>query len=159
MTSRPQHSAATLRRRRMLSLTWAGLAIGWSLVRAIIAWAVLGDYGLNPWVYLAIDVASATVDAITTPRMVISFVDRQYKRALLWALCSLVAFIIPDLYLFLGTGHLPKKIIVVMAIIITATFTVAVISVLHKVRKARAERLAALVESRLQTDVNHPAGR
>ena len=123
VTTRPQHSAATLRRRRMLSLTWAGLAIGWSLVRAIIAWAVLGDYGLNPWVYLAIDVASATVDAITTPRMVISFVDRQYKRALLWALCSLVAFIIPDLYLFLGTGHLPKKIIVVMAIIITATFT------------------------------------
>lgn len=141
----------------MLSLTWAGLAIGWSLVRALVAWAVLGDYGLNPWIYLGIDLASACVDAYTTPRMVISFVDREYKKAAMWGAYSLVAFIVPDLYLFIGTGHLPKKIIVVMAIIITVTFSIAVVTVVRKVRKARAERLAALVESRLKEDVNEPS--
>lgn len=146
------HSAATLRRRRLLSLTWAGLAIGWSLIRAVIAWAVLGDYGLNPWVYLIIDLCSAGIDAVTTPRMVISFVDRQYKRALIWATCSLVAFIVPDLYLFYGTGHLPHKIIYVMIGILTLTFTLAIVSVLRKVRSARSERIAKLVQQRLEAD-------
>ncbi len=151
VTARPQHSEATLRRRKLLSLTWLGLAVGWSLIRAVIAWAVLGDYGLNPWIYLGIDLASAVVDGMTTPRMVISFVDRQYRRALMWALCSLVAFVVPDLYLFLGTGHLPKRIIVIMVVIVTITFTVAVVSVLRKVATTRAERLAELVAARLDT--------
>ena len=124
------------------------MAIGWAFVRAIIAWAVLGDYGLNPWIYLAIDLGSACVDAYTTPRMVISFVDRQYKRAVTWALASLVAFIIPDLYLFLGTGKLPKKVILIMIGIISLTFTLAVVSVIRKVRKARAERIAAQMRPR-----------
>lgn len=150
MVTAVEHSAATLRRRRVLSLTWAGLAIGWSLIRALIAWAVLGDYGLNPWVYLLIDVGSACVDAVTTPRMVIAFVDRHYKKAALWALASLVAFIIPDLYLFLGTGRLPKRVIFIMVGIISATFTLAVVSVIRKVRQARSARIAAIVAADLQ---------
>lgn len=145
-----EHSAATLRRRRTLSLTWAGLAISWAFVRALVAWAVLGSYGLNPWIYLMIDLASACVDAYTTPRMVISFVDRQYKKALTWALCSLVAFIVPDLYLFLGTGHLPKKVVSIMIGIICLTFTLAVVSVIRKVAKARSERIAALAAGQMR---------
>lgn len=148
MPSAIQHSEATLRRRRRLSLTWAGLAISWALVRATVAWAVLGDYGLNPWIYLAIDLASACIDAYTTPRMVISFVDRQYKQAVIWATASLVVFIIPDLYLFVGTGRLPHRVIFIMVGIITLTFSLAVLSVVRKVRQARRDRAAAQMRSR-----------
>lgn len=153
MTPRTQHSEAVLRRRRLLSFTWAGLAIGWAFVRALVAWVALGDYGLNPWIYLCIDLASAGVDAVTTPRMVISFVDRQYKRAAMWGVFSLVAFVVPDLYLFLGTGRLPKKVILVMVVIVAVMFTLASIGVWRKIRKARAERLAQLISARTQLDV------
>ncbi len=134
------HDPATLQRRRRLSYTWAAVVITWSLIRTLIVWAAVGDYGLNPWIYLSIDLASAVVDAVTTPRMVLSFIDDQYRRAARWGLVSLVAFIVPDLYIFLGTRTLPHRIIKALVLIILTTLTVGVVSVLRKIRKGRAAR-------------------
>ena len=75
--------------------------------------------------------------------MVLDFIDDRFKRAVKWALISLVAFIIPDLYIFLGTRTLPKRIIVALILIILITLAVGVIAVVRKVRKGRAERLLA----------------
>jgi len=134
------HDPETLQRRKVLSRTWAGIVVAWAVIRTIIVWAALGDYGINPWIYLSIDLASAAVDAISTPRMVLSFVDDHFKQAMKWALITLTAFIIPDLYIFLGTKTLPKKVIVVLCLIIGATLVVGVVSVVRKIRKGRAER-------------------
>ena len=49
------HDTATIRRRRRLSNTWALFVIGWSIIRTLIVWAAVGDYGLNPWLYLVLD--------------------------------------------------------------------------------------------------------
>ena len=135
-----QHDAATLRRRKVLSRTWGVIVVTWSLARALIVWAALGEYGINPWAYLAIDLASAFVDAYTTPRMVLAFIDNQYRAAAKWLLFSAGAFIVPDLYLFLGTRHMPRRVILVIVVIISVTATVAAVSVVRKVRAGRRER-------------------
>jgi hypothetical protein len=140
------HSAATLRRRKVLSRTWGLFVVCWSLVRTLIVWAALGDYGINPWVYLAIDLASAVVDAITTPRMVLAFVDDRYRLAAKWLLISALAFVVPDLYIFLGTRTLPARIIVVIVAIILVTTTVATVAVVRKVRAGRRARASAIEE-------------
>ena len=44
------HSAETLHKRRMLTRAWASVVILWSVIRTIIIWAALGDYGFNPWI-------------------------------------------------------------------------------------------------------------
>ena len=124
------HDAETLQRRRRLSRTWAGIVVAWAGIRTIIVWAALHDYGINPWIYLALDLASALTDAVTTPRMVLDFIDDRFKQAVKWALVSLVAFIIPDLYIFLGTRTLPKSIILALCFIILITLAVGVIAVL-----------------------------
>jgi hypothetical protein len=141
------HDAATLARRKRLSRTWAGVVVSWSLIRTLIVWAAVGDYGLNPWIYLTIDLACATVDAITTPRMVLSFIDDHYRKAVEWALISLAAFIIPDLYIFLGTRTLPKRIIFAVLAIIAITLTVGVVGVMKKIKSGRAARAAVLLAS------------
>jgi hypothetical protein len=133
------HSPATLRRRKRLSRGWAILVIGWSFIRTLIVWAAAGRYGLNPWIYLSIDLASAITDAFTTPRMVLAFVDDEHRHAIRWGLISLGAFIVPDFYIFFGTRKLPKMVIVVVLVIILVTLTVAVIGVVEKIRKGRAE--------------------
>jgi len=139
----PQHDEATLRRRKHLSRTWAIIVVAWSLVRTVIVWAAVGDYGLNPWVYLALDLAAATVDAFTTPRMVLSFIDDRFKQAVKWAVISLVVFVIPDFYIFFGTRKLPHHLIVMLCLIIGLTLAVGVVGVVRRVRRGRAERLMA----------------
>jgi hypothetical protein len=138
------HDPATLARRKVLARSWAGIVIAWALVRTLIVWAAVGDYGLNPWIYLSIDLACACIDAVTTPRMVLAFIDDQYRAATKWAIISLVAFIIPDLYIFIGTRELPRRIVVVVCIIIAITLTVGVVGVLRKIKKGRAAKAAAL---------------
>jgi hypothetical protein len=119
--------------------------LAWSFTRTLLVWAAVGDYGLNPWIYLAIDLCSAVTDAITTPRMVISFIDDRYPQAAGWGLIALVAFIIPDVYIFLGTRRLPGSLIVIICAVIGATLLIGIVGVLRKIHKGRAERAAAVV--------------
>jgi hypothetical protein len=141
-----QHSAETLRRRKVLSRTWGAVVVGWSIIRTLIVWAALRDYGINAWAYLCIDLASALVDAYTTPRMVLAFIDDRFKVAGKWLLVSALAFIVPDLYIFLGTRTLPKRIIVVICLIILLTTTIAAVSIVRKVINGRRAKEAALAE-------------
>lgn len=145
MRTQPQHSDETLLRRRRLSYTWAAVVLAWAFIRTALVWAAVGDYGLNPWIYLAIDLVSATVSAISTPRMVLSFIDEHYVQAVGWAVIALVAFIIPDVYIFLGTRELPAGLIVIICAVIGVTLLASVIGVLRKIHKGRAGRVATVV--------------
>jgi hypothetical protein len=134
------HSAATLRRRRAYSQMWAAVVIGWSVLRTIIVWAALGDYGFNPWIYLCIDLVCSAILAVTTPRMVLGFIDDKYKLAVKWAIVSLVAYIIPDIYIFLGTRTLPKTVVVILCTVIAGMLLLAVLGVRRKVHLGRVAR-------------------
>ncbi len=137
-----EHSAETLRKRQVLTRVWAGVVIAWSVIRTIIIWAALGDYGFNPWIYLCIDLVCSTIDAMTTPRMVLYFIDDRYKAAVKWGVLSLVAYVVPDIYIFVGTRTLPKKVIVILCLVIVAMLSLAVLTIVRKIRKGRAERAA-----------------
>ena len=146
MVAMVQHSAETLRKRQLFSRLWAVFVILWSVIRTVVIWAALGGYGFNPWIYLSIDLVCATIDAFTTPKMVLYFIDDEYKLAIKWGIVSLVAFVIPDIYIFAGTRTLPTRIIVILCAIIGSMMALAVVSIVRKIRKGRAER-AALLEA------------
>ncbi|HEY7625853.1 MAG TPA: hypothetical protein VH761_02255 [Ilumatobacteraceae bacterium] len=135
-----QHTAERLRKRQMMTRVWAAVVIAWSIIRTIIIWAALGDYGFNPWIYLCIDLVCSTIDAVTTPRMVLGFIDDRYRLAMKWGVVSLVAYVVPDVYIFVGTRTLPLKVIVILCTIITAMLCLAVLTVTRKVRAGRAAR-------------------
>jgi hypothetical protein len=139
-----QHSPATLRKRQRLTRAWALLVISWCVVRTIVIWAAVGSYGFNPWIYLGIDLVCSTIDAVTTPRMVLRFVDDRYKSAIKWGSVSLVAFVLPDIYIFEGTRTLPKKVIVILFLVIVGMMSLAVVTIVRKIRKGRAQRTALL---------------
>jgi hypothetical protein len=141
-----QHSEETLRKRQRLTRAWAAFVIAWSVMRTIIIWAALGDYGFNPWIYLGIDLICSTVDAVTTPRMVLRFVDDRYRSAVKWGVVSLIAYIVPDIYIFEDTRKLPKKVIVILCLVIVTLLCLAVVTIVRKIRAGRAQR-AALVEA------------
>ncbi len=133
------HDAETQRKRKSVSRAWAIAVMTWAFLRTLIVWAALGDYGLNPWIYLVVDLCCAGIDAITTPRMVLDFIDGHYWSAVGWAVVSMVAFLTPDAYIFLGTRSLPVKLVIIVATVIGITMSAAVISVLRKIRAGRSE--------------------
>ena len=136
-----EHSAETLRKRLLFSRLWRVVVILWSVVRTIIIWAALRGYGFNPWIYLCIDLACSAADSFTTPRMVMRFIDDRYRSAIKWGPLSLVAYVVPDIYIFAGTRTLPTKVIVVICLVIIAMLGLAVATVVRKIRQGRALRV------------------
>ena len=136
-----EHSAETLRKRLLFSRLWRVIVILWSVLRTIIIWAALRGYGFNPWIYLCIDLVCSAADSFTTPRMVMRFIDDRYRSAIKWGTLSLVAYVVPDIYIFTGTRTLPKKVVVVICLVIIAMLGLAVATVVRKIRQGRALRV------------------
>jgi|SRR5215207_10081322 len=126
-----------LTRRHRLSVTWAIAVVVWSLIRALVVWAGLSQYGVNPWAYVVIDLASAGIDAMTTPKFVLALIDSRYKEAAKWGSFTVFAFVIPDVYIFKTTHELPRMVVIVICAVITISLLVAVVGVVLKVQAGR----------------------
>jgi hypothetical protein len=131
---------ATQLRRRKATKAWAIAVMSWAVVRTLVVWAALGGYGINPWIYLVVDLGCASVDAITTPKMVIDFADGRYLAATGWAVVSFAAFLTPDVYIFYGTRTLPIGVVIAVVTVVGITLSAAIISVRRKVLAERARR-------------------
>ncbi|MFZ9629145.1 MAG: hypothetical protein ACO3C1_07315 [Ilumatobacteraceae bacterium] len=139
-TAWPDH---VVRRRRFLARLWAVATVCWSFVRTLLAWVLLGDYGLDPFTYLAVDLSSSLVLGRSTPIMVVSFVDGERRRAVRWAVVTAVAYSVPDAFLFLSTHHIPLVTVVVLVSVMTTSVTSTVVTIVHRIRAARAVAAAA----------------
>jgi hypothetical protein len=123
----------------VLARAWAVATVLWSCVRTLLAWVLLGDYGLDPWVYLCVDLGSSLVLGRSTPIMVVSFIDRERQRALRWSLVTGVAYVVPDVFLFTSTRRIPPVTLAVMITLMATSVTVTVVTLVRRVRSARAD--------------------
>ena len=103
-------------------------------------WATLSRYGLDPWTYAAIDLGSAAILAVTTPRLVTSLVDRRRRRGAAWGAVTLLGYSIPDVYIFLSTDRLPIVVLVVLIAVIYVSIAIGGLALRRKVVAARALR-------------------
>jgi uncharacterized membrane protein YhaH (DUF805 family) len=129
-------------RRKTLSQLWFAAVILYSLVRALIVWQALGDYGVNPWIYLGIDLVCAIIDGRNTARLIISLADQRYHDARKQGVIAMITFIVPDLYIVYAGNHMPKIVYFSLAGIVTLMLTIGVFQVKKKVASVRAEREA-----------------
>jgi hypothetical protein len=89
-----------------LGRAWAVGILLFSIARALVTWPALGDYGVNPWVFLLIDIVTAIPyglgQAITVK--ILRDQGRPPRQAVPWALIVTAAFLAPYLYIFLASG-------------------------------------------------------
>lgn len=87
---------------------WIVGVFAFSVVRALVAWPTLGRYGVNPWVFLFIDVVTAFPYAYGQVKLIKECVARNLSAIQLWSLVVLVTFMAPYIYIFVaGSGELP----------------------------------------------------
>ena len=105
-----------------------GVPVGWfgrawiigvfafSVARALIAWPTLSQYGVNPWIFLAIDVVTAFPYAVGQVKVVNGFRFKQYRGVQIWSLVVGATFLAPYLYIVLaGKERIPTLAYVVIA--------------------------------------------
>ncbi len=88
---------------------WAVGIFLFSAARALFAWPTLGRYGVDPWIFLAIDLVTALPYGIAQALTVKTLRDptRSASEAVGWAAVVVVTFLLPYLYIFMSSGSLP----------------------------------------------------
>lgn len=84
---------------------WAVGIILFSLARALIAWPTLGEYGVNPWWFLFIDIVTAPPYGVAQAVTVKMLRDpnRRTLDAVPWGLTVAVMFFAPYVFIFVAS--------------------------------------------------------
>lgn len=90
-----------------------------AVVRALVAWPTLGRYGVNPWVFLAIDLITAFPYAYGQVKLIKVVVAKDLRAIQVWSIVVLLSFLAPYLYIFVaGSGELPLIGYVIVCVLI-----------------------------------------
>lgn len=123
---------------------WVIGNIAFSAARALIAWPTFGQYGLNPWVFLALDVVTAPPYGLSQALTVKILRDpeRPAGDAVLWCAGVVVFFLLPYVYLFAATGDVSTFAYVGVGIWMALFGVLTVVRIVKEVR-AEGESAAA----------------
>gem|GEM_PF-180905 len=113
---------------------WAGLLVLYSTGAAYLVWRTLSKYGVNPIVFLVIDMVTSWPYGLATARIVVNVVKRQWREVRKWSWVAAITFIAPDIYVLASARHVPRDVYLILILVITALVLFAVLSVVLQIR-------------------------
>ena len=119
---------------------WVGKAwilgvFGYSVLRALIVWPTLGDYGINPWAFLVIDVGTAWPYAYGQVRVVNEARMKNWGGTQLWAAIALLSFIAPYAYIAgAGSGEMPLIAWIVIGLLMLFFGVASIVKIVKQIR-------------------------
>ncbi|MEX0767562.1 MAG: hypothetical protein WD029_03730 [Microthrixaceae bacterium] len=118
---------------------WSVGIVLFSVLRALLAWPTLSRYGVNPWLFLGLDLITAPPYGVGQAVTVKILRDqtRPPRDAVLWAAVVAVMFFAPYAYIFLASGEMPALAYVGLILWI---LLFAGLSVFRMARQVRAPR-------------------
>jgi hypothetical protein len=128
-----------------LGRAWIVSIFGYSVLRALVVWPTLGDYGVNPWAFFAIDVGTAWPYAYGQVRVVKEARAKNWSSTQVWAMIAMLSFVAPYAYIAgAGSAEMP-----VIAWIVIGTLMVffGLASVVRIRRQIRAGAVHAQTEA------------
>ena len=122
---------------RQISLerAWFVAVVAWSIIRVIFADVFFAKYGINIWVFAAVEAFSAPLFARTTAKMAVSLSVHQLRDSFLWGSLTMISFAAPDIYLLTAGKHIPWLAYLVVIGIMVIAATISIIGVTHKAEK------------------------
>ena len=123
--------------RKHVERLWVAITLAWGLFRALVVWAALSRYGVNPWIYLTIELVSSGPYGLATARIVTSLLDHRRDTAFRWAIAAAVLFLAPDLYIVAAGRSMPLYVYVVVGVIVAALGVAGILRIRVAVRAAR----------------------
>ena len=106
--------------------TWLALVLAWVVIRTLVIRDVFGGYGVNPWIYFLIDLASAIPYGILSGRAVVNYLDKSWGSLRKNGSFALFFFYMPDMYVLSTAEEVPNSLLMgfLLSIVIFSGFAV-----------------------------------
>ncbi len=116
-------------RRKLFSYAWLVAVMLWCAIRIGVVSVWLSQYGVNTSVFAVIEIVSSVIYGVASARTVLALVGKRRRNALLWGLASVVAYLVPDVYVFSAGRSLPLLSYVVIITLIVVLGSVGILDV------------------------------
>jgi hypothetical protein len=135
-------------RRRKLELSWVIGVLVFVIVRFIVAYSALSDYGLTVWIFGILDIATAVPYAVGTARLVTSLVDKNVQAAARWGIIACISFLAPYAWVAWAgrDGEFPTAVYIAIVVLVVCLGANAVVGIAKRVRAARVDSLTSSVD-------------
>ncbi len=116
---------------------WIALVILWAIGRAVFVKELFGSHGVNGVVYLTVDLISSIPYAIYSARLVITFINHDFKSTYRNIFVTAFFFYIPDLYILIAAHRVPSGLYAILFVTITLFSAFAVGTIARDIKKKR----------------------
>lgn len=114
---------------------WIVGVFGFSILRALVVWPTLGEYGVSPVAFLIIDVGTAWPYAYGQVRVVNEARAKNWGGTQLWALVALLSFVAPYAYIVgAGSREMPLGAWIIIGVLMTFFGVASVIRIVRQIR-------------------------
>jgi hypothetical protein len=108
----------------------------YTVVATLIVWKALSKYGVNPIVFFVIDAITSWTYGISTARLTVCVVRREWKAVRKWAWAAAVSFITPQMYILIAAHHAPRDVYLIVIGVISFMVLLALASLIIQIRKS-----------------------
>ncbi len=124
-------------RRRLLERLWVVGSVAYGGLRIFVADRTVRRYGVNIWVFGVVELTTSWLYGLSTARLVGALIDRHGRLAARWSIVAVATFLAPEAFIVLTGRHMPRVVYLVVAGLVTVLGTLAVASLVRRVRAAR----------------------
>lgn len=121
-------------RSKYTKFAWYFLVLGWAVTRTFLVKEIFQKNGVNPFIYLAIDLSASVPYAKYTHKLAISYLDKDWKALKFALLISVLTFYAPDIYILAAARHVPTSIYFGFFFVLAIFSTVTIVSVLKRIK-------------------------
>lgn len=130
-------AAADPRRPGAFGLAWIGGIVAFAAARSLAVAPTLGPYGIDPWVFFALDVGSAFPFGYGQLRILRGLRASDYAAVQRWSGVTTLAFLSPYAYALLGAQRPMPMVVYLVVVAFLALFGVAtLLRMRHSLRSA-----------------------
>lgn len=116
-----------------LKKAWILGVVGYSTLRAVIAWGLFRGYGVNPWVFAVIDIGTAIPYAWSIADLPGSIVRAKAVPIIRNLIVAVVTFMAPYAYIWRVAADAPTNLRAGLIILLVCLLGAAVVGVIRKV--------------------------
>jgi len=107
--------------RKNIQRLWIIFSVIYGAFRWVLVWHYLEKYGVHPLIFGTIELSSSCGYAIYSGRLVAAAIDQELSRHKRLVILTITCFLLPDVYIFMSAGQMPRSVIgfIVTAVLLT----------------------------------------
>ncbi len=130
-------------RRAQIERGWIVVSVAYGGLRAALVWTFLKKYGVNPYIFGAIEFLSAAIYGKSSAQVVGVVVDGAWIGLRKLLPIAVFSYFAPDAYVFLSAGHLPGDMLAILLSVVCVTLALTGVGIVAQVRRGRRVAVSA----------------